>query len=361
MDDGAAGALAASQQGSAHGHGTRRTLSHPRKHLQRSALKLAGYLLAAYLVLKLIPALKQALGSLEHARWQSVLVALALETFSEIGFVVSWRAVVDPDDLLSRNGRGRRTAARVAWAQLGGGTLVPGGSWGGLGVGAWILHHFGMPTKLIAERELVLSFLNTAVDALALVLFGVALAIGVLPGERNLLLTLLPAALAVGGMALAVLGARRLSTRAPNKLAAHATIRIVIVTLCQAVQNTQRLLFRRGNSKAVLGALAYLAFDVLVLWVAFIAVHAEPVADLGVVVMAYIVGALGGSIPLPAGIGTIGGMVGVFILYGLSKDEAIAAVLLYQAIGLLVPLVGGAIAYMVLRRDLEPAPRASPS
>jgi uncharacterized membrane protein YbhN (UPF0104 family) len=71
----------------------------------------------------------------------------------------------------------------------------------------------------------------------------------------------------------------------------------------------------------------------------------------GVVVMAYIIGALGGSIPLPAAVGTVGGMVGMFILYGVTKDTALAAVLLYQAVGLLVPLVGGAIAYLLLRRE----------
>jgi hypothetical protein len=77
---------------------------------------------------------------------------------------------------------------RVAWAQLGGGTLIPGGSYGGLGVGAWILHRLGMPSKLIAKREFNLSFLNTAVDALALIVFGLALATGVLTSPRNLLL-----------------------------------------------------------------------------------------------------------------------------------------------------------------------------
>jgi len=35
-----------------------------------------------------------------------------------------------------------------------------------------------MPIKLVAEREFNLSFLNTAVDALTLVLFGLALASG---------------------------------------------------------------------------------------------------------------------------------------------------------------------------------------
>jgi hypothetical protein len=40
----------------------------------------------------------------------------------------------------------------------------------------------------------------------------------------------------------------------------------------------------------------------------------------------------------------------MLILYGVSHNVAIAAVLLHQAIGLLVPLVGGGIAYAILRR-----------
>ena len=56
-----------------------------------------------------------------------------------------------------------------------------------------------MPRHLIAEREFNLSFLNTAVDALALVVFGIALGTGVLSGAHKLTLTALPAALADSG------------------------------------------------------------------------------------------------------------------------------------------------------------------
>lgn len=309
--------------------------------------------MAAGLVLRLIPALKQALEDLEHVRWQWVLGALALEILSEIGFVVSWRAIVDPDDLLSRDGRGERLDSRVAWTQLGGGILVPGGPLGGVGVGALILHHFGMPTKLIAERQFNLSFLNTAVDALALIVFGLALASGVLPGGGSVLLTLLPAAVGAGAMAAVLLIARRETTPAERKPIKHARIAVVIATLSVAVEDTQRLLFHRGSHRAVFGALAYLGFDLLVLWIALTAVHAHPAPQLGVVVMAYIIGALGGSLPLPVGVGTVAGIAGMLILYGVGHEAALAAVIFYQAIGLLVPLVGGGIAYLRLRRDLS--------
>lgn len=41
-------------------------------------------------------------------------------------------------------------------------------------------------------------------------------------------------------------------------------------------------------------------------------------------------------------------------VYGVDHNPAVAAVLLHQAIGLLVPLVGGGIAYMIIRRHRGP-------
>jgi uncharacterized membrane protein YbhN (UPF0104 family) len=357
MVDGQAEALSVpSRHRTTPAHITRRALGYAKPRLRRSAVRLVAYLLVAYVVLKLIPALEEALSSLQHASLPWVLGALLLETVSEIGFVVSWGAIVDPQNLLIAEGRGRRMDARVAWAQLGGGTLIPGGSYGGLGVGALILHRLGMPTKLIAEREFNLSFLNTAVDGLAVVVFGLALASGLLPGSRDLALTLLPAAVAAAAIAAALLIAHRAARGAERKPVKHARIAVAIRTLAKAVEDTRRLLVHRGNYTAVLGAFVYLLFDVLVLWSAFIAIHAHPVPGFAVVVMAYIIGALGGSLPLPAGLGTIGGIVAVLILYGVDHDEAVAAVLLYQAIGLVVPLIGGGIAYAVLRRELKQAP-----
>jgi hypothetical protein len=83
-------------------------------------------------------------------------------------------------------------------------------------------------------------------------------------------------------------------------------------------------------------------------------------------VMAYVIGALGGSIPLPAAAGVVGGMAGTLILYGVKGNPALAAVLVHQAVGLLVPVAGGAIAYLILRHRLgslreEPSDQKSDS
>ena len=105
---------------------------------------------------------------------------------------------------------------------------------------------------------------------------------------------------------------------------------------------------------SLLGALAYMVFDALVLWMAFFAIHAHPVPGFPVVMMAYIIGALGGFIPLPAGLGAVGGIAGMLALYGVGHNAAVGAVLLYEAVGLLVPVVGGAVAYLFLTRQFGP-------
>ncbi len=334
-------------------HQNRLALGDAKHHLQKSGLKLVGFAVAAYLVLRLIPTLEQALNSLKHVSWEWVIGAVAIEVLSETGFVISWRGVVDPERVLERDGRGRRMDQRVAWAQLGGGLLVPGGSLGGMGVGAWFLHRFGMPPKQIAERQFNLSFLNTAVSAFALIVCGIGLATGIFAGEGNLLLTLLPAAVAALGIAAALLWSRQASAYAERRRASHPKIAASVTTLADAVADT-RALFHRGGWTSVLGAVGYFALEVVVLWSAFLAIHAKPLPGFAVVLMAYVIGALGGSLPLPASIGTIGGIAGMLIVYGVDHNPAVAAVLLHQAIGLLVPLIGGTIAYIFLRRQLGP-------
>ena len=142
-------AAAADQQELAHTQSRhiRRALSAAQGHLQKTALKLLGWVVFAFLVFKLVPSLKQALHNLEHVSWLWIIGALALEVLSENGYVISWRRICDPDGMLGRDGRAPRTSTHAAWAQLGGGMVVPGGSLASIGVGAWILGASGCPRR----------------------------------------------------------------------------------------------------------------------------------------------------------------------------------------------------------------------
>ena len=215
--------------------------------LVRSGLRLLGYLILAYLTIRLIPSLQVALEDLERPSWGWLAAVVALEILSETGFVVSWHAIVDPDGSLRQRVNARRIDARLAWAQLGAGMFVPGGSLSSVGAGTWLLHRLGMPLKLIAERQFSLSFLNTTVDAIALVAFGVALAVGILAGASDPLLTLLPAGVAAAGVAAALAAAATMQRGAGMRGAAHRRVAAVMSTLSDAVEDTARLLVHRSG------------------------------------------------------------------------------------------------------------------
>ena len=96
-------------------------------------------------------------------------------------------------------------------------------------------------------------------------------------------------------------------------------------------------LLRTGNPAIVLGSLGYWAFDNLVLWACFrgFGVHVA----LTVVLMGYLIGQLGGLLPIPGGLGGVeGGLVGTLVVYGVSLRDAVAAVLAYRVIQFWIPL-----------------------
>jgi uncharacterized membrane protein YbhN (UPF0104 family) len=324
-----------------------------RGHLHKFALRLLAFGVLAFLLLRLVPSLAQALGDLERISWLWLLAALALETLSEIGYVVVWRRIVDPERVLEQDGRGRRLDARLAWAQLGGGLLVPAGSFSGVGAGAVLLHRCGLPLTTVTEREVNLSFLNTAVDARALISFGVLLGLGIFAGKNDLMLTILPAVVAGAGVVAAIVIAHRADHFAAKLEPRRPRIAAGIGTVARAVEDTEALVFGRCDWRSLFGALAYLFFDVLVLWTAFSALHAHSMPAFAPVLMAYVIGALGGSLPLPAGLGAVGGIGGCLILYGAGRNVAVSAAVIYGAVGLIVPFVGGLVAYVLLTHQVR--------
>ena len=88
------------------------------------------------------------------------------------------------------------------------------------------------------------------------------------------------------------------------------------------------------------------------LWATFKAVGAD--VPITVVLMGYLIGQLGGLLPLPGGVGGIdGGLIGTLIVFGAPAAATVGAVLAYRVILFWLPLIGGAIAFASLRRALD--------
>ena len=100
----------------------------------------------------------------------------------------------------------------------------------------------------------------------------------------------------------------------------------------------------------ILGAIGYFAFDVAALAAAFQAVGPAGL-PIGLLVLAYTLGHGGAIVPIPGS--AEGGLIGMFVLYGMSVSTATAAVLAYRALHAGVPMLLGAIGLADVRRLLR--------
>ena len=126
-------------------------------------------------------------------------------------------------------------------------------------------------------------------------------------------------------------------------------MRSVMAPVGHGVRDARRLL-RAGNGGLV-GALMWWGFDIAVLWACFNAFGEAP--SFAIVTVAYFVGMLANTLPLPGGVGGVdGGMVGALIAFGVEPELALLAVLGYRGFVFWLPIVPGAIAYLTLRRTV---------
>jgi uncharacterized protein (TIRG00374 family) len=321
----------------------------PRRLLRR--LLQAGALLAAIVLVALLaPGLGEVRRRLGDADPGWVALAIAFEALSCLSYVLMFRPI------FCRR-MSWRTSGEIGFSELAAGSLVPASGAGGLALGAWILHRGGMPADHIARRSVAFFLIKSSVNFVAVAVLGTLMAVGLVGPHSSLLLTALPAALSVAVIALVLaiprLGPGRDPDPEASKLrrAVVAARRAVIGGTAEAVE-----ILRSRDPLVIVGAIGYWAWDNAVLWAAFHAVGAD--VPLSVVLMGYLIGQLGGLLPLPGGVGGIdGGLFGTLVVFGAPAAATAAAVLAYRVILFWLPLIVGAIAFVSLRRALDQAER----
>lgn len=322
-------------------------------HSVRSRVLFAlGLVLVVVVVVTLLPGLGELRSRLSHASPTWLSLGVVLKVLSGLGYVAVFRMV------FCRR-MSWRVSYRVGMSELGANALFPTGGAGGLALGAWALRRGGMSARDIARRTVAFFLLTSVPNVVGVVLVGLGLAAGVLPGDSNLALTLIPAivaALAIGGALLTGRAAARMQRRMarPGGEKVSRRARVLcdgLTAVADGVEEAVALL-RERNPVLLAGLIAYLAFDVMILWATFRAFGGAP--PIAIVWIAYLIGELGGLIPVPGGIGGVdAGLVGTLVLYNVRLAPATAAVLAYRAIALWVPAVLGAIAFAALRRTLR--------
>ena len=311
--------------------------------LRRRLAILGAALVAIGVVVWLLPGLDSVRERFAHARPGWLVVAVVLQVGSCLSYVVVFRAV------FCRR-MSWRTSYEIGMAELATNSLLSVGGAGGLALGAWILRRGGMPTGHIARRTVAFFLLTSLANVTALVVAGIGLGTGVLNGSPDVWLGIIPAVAGLLGIGL-VLGVRPLARRLAARTRRDRLGR-TLQSLAGGVDVALALL-RTGDLRLVLGAFGYMLFDVAVLGVCFSA-FGNDVPPAAVLLVAYLIGQLGGLIPIPGGIGGVdGGLIGTLILYGAPAVSVAAAVIAYRGVVLLVPAALGVPAMLDLQRRLR--------
>jgi uncharacterized membrane protein YbhN (UPF0104 family) len=312
------------------------------RQVARKLAVVAALLAIAAVVATQLPGLEELPHQLAGADGGWIAAALILELVSTACFALAFHGVYD-----------RRTSPRastsMSLAVQGMNIVLPSGGAGGLAVGAVLLDRAGVPRSFAASRTVALFLITSLVSFVAVVIAGFGVAVGVLSGEATLAVTLLPGIAAL--LVIVVVFALPRSQGAMRMPAGRLSTALANTReyLRDGVSATAELL-RSGDRLVIAGAIGYFAFDVAALAAAFHAIGSAGL-PIGLLVLAYTLGHGGAIVPIPGS--AEGGLIGMFVLYGVSLPTATAAVLAYRALHAGVPMLLGAIALADVRRLLR--------
>jgi len=319
-------------------------------------------LVAIGLLYGLLPKLADAEKTWQHIKqghgWW-LLAAFFFEVLSFVSYIALFRGVFT---IGSDNKRiAWRESYQITMAGLAATRLLATGGAGGVVLTAWAVRRSGMESREVGARMTAFLVLLYAVYMAALLIVGLGLSFGILPGPAPFGLTVAPAIFAGIAIAAALAMAlvpRDLDERVARSVAEPCSRRARVLRFLAAVPATVGSGVRgaiqlvRRDDPRILGAVGWWAFDIAVLWACLHAFDSK--VTIPVIIMAYFVGMLANLLPLPGGIGGVdGGMIGALIAFGVPGSQAVVAVLSYRFFAFWLPTIPGAIAYFQLVRTVR--------
>lgn len=232
-----------------------------------------------------------------------------------------------------------RESAQITLAGAAATRLLPTAGAGGITLTLWALRRSGLRPRAAAQAVLVFLVLLYSVFITSIVLSGAVLTLGLVRDRGPAELSAIPAVAATLAIALFLglaygrgVGSEVSEVSDPNARTRCSRIKASARLIGDAVREAG-LLVRSGDPRLA-GAIVYWGFDAAVLWAMLRAFGSPPV--LPVVALAYFVGQLANTLPLPGSVSA--GMAGVLVAFGAPPGLALPAVLAYRAIAVWLPL-----------------------
>ena len=263
--------------------------------LRNSVISLAIFFTIVGALLISVPGLRSAGELITDANLAWIGAGVLLELASCVSYVVLFGLVFG---MLSR-----RLTSRLSLSELAVNSVVSVSGLAGIALGAWVLRSKGVSTERIARRSVLIFVLTSAVNLSAVVVIGLPMWLGALPGSQDALLTLVPALAALATIAATLALAAWAGRAADRRRLEHGRARVALTAVSAGVGDALGLI--REHDPRLLGAVGYWAFDNLVLYAALAAFGHAP--SVWVVAMAYLVGMLANSVPIPGGLVAVEG------------------------------------------------------
>lgn len=310
-----------------------------------------------YVLLPKLIGLEDAIDKLGEGQWEWFVVAVGFNVLAFGSYVALFRGVIG-ENLVHLDWR---ESYQITMAGLAASRVLSAGGAGGVILSYWALRKAGMRRGEAAERMVAFMVLLYAAYVIAVIVFGVLLRVGVLPGPAPVSMTIVPAAIAGAVLILFLLIMlvpgdlqRRLSLEG-NNWWSRTALKLSTVPATISTGGRIALGYLRSPRKgalALLGAAGFWASNIGILWATFMAFGVE--VPIGVLVMGFFVGMAANLAPDPAGVGAVdGGLIGAFVIFGYPASTVIAAVLVYRLIAFWMPLPPGIVAFLQLRRTVS--------
>jgi uncharacterized membrane protein YbhN (UPF0104 family) len=296
------------------------------------------------------------LRRLEAIRPGWVVAGVAFEAMSLVGYVLLLSLVAGGMTPRIRI----RESAQITLAGAAATRLLPTAGAGGAALALWALRRTGLRTISAARTLLTFLVVLYAVFLSAIIVSGALLALGLVQAHGPVALGAIPATGALIAIAGCLALARARSRRATPLAAVDgaddpgpsgtsgrlARLRAAAGHLADAVLDACQLV--RSGDRRLAGAAAYWIFDAAVVWTTLHAFGSAPA--LPVVALAYFVGQVANTLPVPGSVS--GGMAGVLVAFGVHPEVALPAILAYRTIAIWLPLPAAIAAIAGLRSSV---------
>jgi uncharacterized membrane protein YbhN (UPF0104 family) len=222
--------------------------------------------------------------------------------------------------------------------------LLPTAGVGGAALTVWAFRRAGLPARSATRTLLAFLVVLYSVFLVSIAVSGGLIATGLARSHGPVALSAVPALAATLSIVAAL--ALGLRARAGASGASGGRLRNAGRAVGEGVDEALRIV--RSADPRLLGAVAWWAFDAGVLWAMLHAFGVPP--NLAVVVLAYFVGQVANTVPVPGA--ASGGLVGVLLAFGVQPDLAVVSVLSYRALAIWLPAPAGLLALGGLRRTV---------